>query len=101
MKFIVFILVLTFTLAMLNTQEIESPKLRDTQPASFFDQLVSAYLNVFKSKIETNSMKTEDMKVLEYLLKSIYARQKQIEYEEHNRPIVYWHSRQGRSNQMI
>ena len=103
MKFSILIIAFAFTLAMVNTQDIKTSNSsvnQDTNSQSmpFVDQLLDGYLKMLQKKIQSHSMVREDLRVLEFLVKLIYARQKQIEDEERNRPIVYWHLRQGRSN---
>ncbi len=43
-----------------------------------FDQLLLSYLGIFQRKLERNSMNQHDQKVLEFLLRLIYMRQKEM-----------------------
>ena len=43
-----------------------------------FDQLLLSYLGIFQRKLERTSLNQHDQKVLEFLLRLIYMRQKEI-----------------------
>ena len=73
MKFAKLIIVFTFTLTEVNAQKIESSNSKDSLQSLVFD--------LFQKKIEVFPIKTEQLEVLEYLVKLINVRQKQIEDE--------------------
>ena len=102
MKFPILIITFAFIAVMVSTHDFKTLNSsvnqdNNSQSMSFVDQLLDGYLKMLQKKIQSHSMVREDLRVLEFLVKLIYARQKQIEDEEQNRPVVYWHLRQGRS----
>jgi hypothetical protein len=82
MKF-VFFLLMAFVLTVVSGQKIKTSD-TDSQKVEkpstpVFDQLLISYLNIFQRKLARNSLTQNDEKVLEFLLRLIYMRQKEID----------------------
>jgi len=81
MKF-VFILLVAFVLTV-SGQMVKENNSRESRQVEkhatpVFDQLLLSYLGIFQRKLERNSMNQHDQKVLEFLLRLIYMRQKEM-----------------------
>ena len=97
MKFKILIFLFALLLTMANCQKTEPSNSRENHVYKKpIDHFLDGFLNIYKTKIDNQSMTPEDMKVLQYLLRLIKIRREQMDDEERTRPIVYWYLRQGR-----
>ncbi len=86
MKFVFILLVALAFVLTVSGQKVKennsaaSPHV-GKQATPVFDQLLLSYLGIFQRKLERNSMNQHDQKVLEFLLRLIYMRQKEMDQD--------------------
>jgi Trk-type K+ transport system membrane component len=99
MKFFHTLVILASFLLMVKGNEkkdIISRRLERQSTTPYFEQLLGYYLNLFQTKLQSNTMNKNDEKILGFLLDLIQMRKKAIA-EEEMASTSYWHLREGRS----